>query len=181
MNQTTTEPAPAPVNRPKTTDKTKPLVLGGVIGALVLSLAACGYCVYDFTRGDAEITFDTTVGNNATTFEGGANITTVAEAVSDSVVSILTETRTTGYWGQDETSAAAGSGWALCRRRPAALSPCGRAAASQVWSAFSAPPPWFRPNYTPGLCEKQREKSGGTLLRSAKTGLWDKDMSRVPA
>ena len=74
MNQTTTEPAPAPVNRPKTTDKTKPLVLGGVIGALVLSLAACGYCVYDFTRGDAEITFDTTVGNNATTFEGGANI-----------------------------------------------------------------------------------------------------------
>ena len=110
MNQTTTKPAPAPVNRPKTTDKTKPLVLGGVIGALVLSLAACGYCVYDFTRGDAEITFDTTVGNNATTFEGGANITTVAEAVSDSVVSILTETRTTGYWGQDETSAAAGSG-----------------------------------------------------------------------
>ena len=28
-------------------------------------------------------------------------------------------------------------------------------------------------------CKKQREKSGGLFIQSAKTGLWDKDMSRL--
>ena len=59
---------------------------------------------------DTAITFDTGVGNNAATFTDGASITTIAESVSDSVVSIMTETRTTSYWGQDSSSTAAGSG-----------------------------------------------------------------------
>lgn len=94
------------------TDRLKPnrLLLGGVVAALVLSVAACGYCVCDYLRGDTAITFDTGVGNNAATFTDGASITTVAESVSDSVVSIMTETRTTSYWGQDSSSTAAGSG-----------------------------------------------------------------------
>ena len=97
---------------PSQIDKLKPnrLLLGGVVVALVLSVAACGYCVCDYLRGDTAITFDTGVGNNAATFTDGASITTVAESVSDSVVSIMTETRTTSYWGQDSSSTAAGSG-----------------------------------------------------------------------
>lgn len=90
--------------------RTRRLVFGGTIAAVVLSLAACTYCVLDFVRGDAEITFETGANNNAATFTDGASITTVADSVSDSVVSILTETRTTSYWGQDSSSTAAGSG-----------------------------------------------------------------------
>lgn len=106
----------SPSNSPETdkaqkkATRTRRLIFGGTIAAVVLSLAACTYCVLDFVRGDAEITFETGTNNNAATFTDGASITTVADSVSDSVVSILTETRTTSYWGQDSSSTAAGSG-----------------------------------------------------------------------
>lgn len=111
----TTAPAsasnnPEPDKAQKKATRTRRLVFGGTIAAIVLSLAACTYCVLDFVRGDAEITFETGTNNNAATFTDGASITTVADSVSDSVVSILTETRTSSYWGQDSSSTAAGSG-----------------------------------------------------------------------
>ena len=78
--------------------------------SLVCSVASFGYCVNDYLRGDAPITINAngTDSNSANFTEG--SIADVASKVSPSVVSIITETRTTSWFGQSSTSSAAGTG-----------------------------------------------------------------------
>lgn len=78
--------------------------------SLVLSIGSAGYCIYDATRGDTPITFNYPDSNsNSTSFTEGS-IADVAAKVTPGVVSIVTEIRTTDFFGQASTSSAAGTG-----------------------------------------------------------------------
>lgn len=92
----------------KTENKTIVYVIAGA--ALVFSATSLTFSALDYFSGDKPITFNNsgTDGNSANFTDG--SIEQVVSKVSPSVVSILTETRTTSWYGQSATSTAAGSG-----------------------------------------------------------------------
>lgn len=86
------------------------LILFTITGlALLVSIASLACCVYMFYRGNTPITFNSENDGNSANFTEGS-IADVANKVSPSVVSIITETRTMSFWGQESTSSAAGTG-----------------------------------------------------------------------
>lgn len=90
--------------------RTNPTILALLIVSLLVSCASLAYCIWDFVRGDTPITFNYpgADGNSASFTEG--SIAEVASKVTPGVVSIVTEVRTTGFFGQTSTSTAAGTG-----------------------------------------------------------------------
>ena len=86
------------------------IILFSITGlALIISLCSLYYSIMDFKNGATPITFNSSTDGNSTNFTDGS-IADVANKVSPSVVSIITETRTMSFWGQDSTSSAAGTG-----------------------------------------------------------------------
>lgn len=89
-----------------------PTVLGLIIAALVMSCGSVGYCIYDFLQGNETVI----ISNNQPSSDGNSlnftegSIADIASKVSPSVVSILTEVRTTSFFGTTSTSTAAGTG-----------------------------------------------------------------------
>ncbi len=94
----------------KTSVTFKAVVISLLIVSLLMSAASLAYAIWDFLREDAPITFnyDGKDGNSANFVEG--SIAEVAAKVTPGVVSIVTEVRTTGFFGQTNTSTAAGTG-----------------------------------------------------------------------
>lgn len=90
--------------------RTNPAVLALLIVSLLVSCASLSYCIWDFVRGDTPITFNYpgADGNNTSFTEG--SIAEIASKVTPGVVSIVTEVKTTGFFGQTSTSTAAGTG-----------------------------------------------------------------------
>ena len=87
------------------------LVIGTLAGASILfSSASLGLTVYNIYRGNGGNSFLYSLfDGNYTSFAEGT-VAEVSSRVAPSVVSILTETRTTNWFGQDTTSSAAGTG-----------------------------------------------------------------------
>lgn len=90
--------------------RTNPVILALLVVSLLVSCASLSYCIWDFVRGDTPITFNYpgADGNNTSFTEG--SIAEIASKVTPGVVSIVTEVRTTGFFGQTSTSTAAGTG-----------------------------------------------------------------------
>lgn len=90
--------------------RTNPVILGLLVVSLLVSCASLSYCIWDFVRGDTPITFNYpgADGNNTSFTEG--SIAEIASKVTPGVVSIVTEVKTTGFFGQTSTSTAAGTG-----------------------------------------------------------------------
>lgn len=78
--------------------------------AFLFSGVSLTFSILDYYNGDTPITISQTGadGNSASFTEG--SIAEVASKVSDSVVSITTEVRTTSWFGQSSTATAAGTG-----------------------------------------------------------------------
>ena len=74
----------------------------------VCSVFALAFSIYNYNNSSARVTWNGNDGNSANFTDG--SIADVANKVSPSVVSITTETRTTGWFGQSSTSTAAGTG-----------------------------------------------------------------------
>ena len=87
------------------------LVIGTLAGASILiSSASLGLTIYNTYRGNGGNSFLYSLfDGNYTSFAEGT-VAEVSSRVAPSVVSILTETRTTNWFGQDTTSSAAGTG-----------------------------------------------------------------------
>lgn len=89
-----------------------PTALGLIIAALVMSCGSVGYCIYDFLQGNETVV----ISNNQPSNDGNSlnftegSIADIASKVSPSVVSIVTEVRTTSFFGTTSTSTAAGTG-----------------------------------------------------------------------
>lgn len=79
--------------------------------ALIFALISCAMSIIIYERGATPITFSSNSGvdGNSANFTEGS-VADVANSVKKAVVSILTETRTMGYFGQSATSSAAGTG-----------------------------------------------------------------------
>lgn len=95
--------------KPKTGEKTAAIVLASF--ALFFALSASAFSFLTYQNSLTPITFlgsSGTDGNSANFVEG--SIADVADSVSKSVVSILTETRTMSYFYGASTSTAAGTG-----------------------------------------------------------------------
>lgn len=75
----------------------------------VCSVFALGFSIYNYNNSSARVTWNGSTDGNSANFTDGS-IADVANKVSPSVVSITTETRTTGWFGQSSTSSAAGTG-----------------------------------------------------------------------
>lgn len=75
----------------------------------VCSVFALGFSIYNYNNSSARVTWGSSADGNSANFTDGS-IADVANKVSPSVVSITTETRTTGWFGQSSTSSAAGTG-----------------------------------------------------------------------
>lgn len=88
----------------------KVLTLILAIFAFIFAGASLTISIIDYQNGDTPLTITQTGtdGNSANFTEG--SIADVANKVSSSVVSITTEIRTTGWFGQSSTSTAAGTG-----------------------------------------------------------------------
>lgn len=83
-------------------------VLVGI--SLVASLTSLGFNIINAFRGDDPITFNYSSSNgNAIEFQEGS-IADVANQVAPGVVSIVTEIRSTNFFGQSSTGSAAGTG-----------------------------------------------------------------------
>lgn len=85
-----------------------------VISASCLALACSGlsltFSLVNYLKGDAPITFTpSSIDGNSAKFTDGS-IADIAEKVSPSVVSILTETRQESWFGQSSTNNSAGTG-----------------------------------------------------------------------
>lgn len=89
---------------------TSPVILALLVVSLLVSCASLSYCIWDFVRGDTPITFNHPgADGNDTSFTEGS-IAEIASKVTPGVVSIVTEVKTTGFFGQTSTSTAAGTG-----------------------------------------------------------------------
>ena len=75
----------------------------------VCSVFALGFSIYNYNNSSARVTWGSSADGNSANFTDGS-IADVANKVSPSVVSITTETRTMGWFGQSTTSSAAGTG-----------------------------------------------------------------------
>lgn len=87
------------------------LVIGTMAGsALLFSGVSLGLSIYNTYRGNGGTSFLYSLfDGNYTSFTDGT-VAEVSSRVAPSVVSILTETRNTNWFGQDTTSSAAGTG-----------------------------------------------------------------------
>lgn len=87
------------------------LVIGTMAGsALLFSGVSLGLSIYNTYRGNGGTSFLYSLfDGNYTSFTDGT-VAEVSNRVAPSVVSILTETRNTNWFGQDTTSSAAGTG-----------------------------------------------------------------------
>lgn len=103
----TVQPTPAPTAKSGAGFKV------AVITLLILALATAGtglaLSIINFTAEDAPITFNYGNDGNSIEFTEGS-IAEVASKVAPGVVSIITETRTTGWFGQSSTQTSAGTG-----------------------------------------------------------------------
>ncbi len=75
----------------------------------VCSVFALGFSIYNYNNSSARVTWGSSADGNSANFTDGS-IADVASKVSPSVVSITTETRTMGWFGQSSTSTTAGTG-----------------------------------------------------------------------
>ena len=83
--------------------------------ALILGGVSTTYMIADLLNGDQPITFNSSdADGNSINFTDGS-IADVANSVSPSIVSVITETRTMSYFGQAQSSTAAGSGIIVSR------------------------------------------------------------------
>ena len=88
----------------------KPIALTLLAITTLCSITALGLSIYNYKNtGTTAITLPAGADGNAVSFEEGS-IAEIASKVSPAVVSITTETRTYGYFGQEQTSSAAGTG-----------------------------------------------------------------------
>lgn len=85
------------------------IVISLLCVSLLTSAASLAYVIWDFLRGDTPITFNYAGDGNSANFTEGS-IAEVASKVTPGVVSIVTEVRTTSFFGQSSTSTAAGTG-----------------------------------------------------------------------
>lgn len=87
------------------------MVTVGIVAAIVMSAGGLSISLMDHFRGDNPITISADAGKdgNSANFTEGS-IADIATSVSKSVVSILTETRTMSWFGQESTASAAGTG-----------------------------------------------------------------------
>lgn len=101
-----------------TTEPSQPAKTGtgfkiSVITLLIIALATAGtglaLSIINLTAEDAPITFNYDNDGNTIEFTDGS-IADVANKVAPGVVSIITETRTTGWFGQSSTQTSAGTG-----------------------------------------------------------------------
>ena len=101
------------VKKDEVTIKTTTSKAAIVLSAIALILGGCGlyFGIMAYQKTGTPITFldGGTDGNSANFVEG--SIADVAEKVSKSVVSIVTSTKTTNFFGQSTDSAAAGTGY----------------------------------------------------------------------
>lgn len=105
-----TSVAPAVAEKSHSKFSSRVLIIALVSVTFLLSSASFAYAIWDLMRGDTPITFNYPENDgNQTTFESGT-IAEVAHKVAPGVVSIVTEVRTTGSFGQTSTSTAAGTG-----------------------------------------------------------------------
>ena len=99
------------VEAPKPSPKSQPNV-PTVLSSVAIILASLGLIIsgLSYQKSSTPITFPTssTDGNSANFVEG--SIADIADKVSPSVVSIVTETKTTSYFGRSYSSSAAGTG-----------------------------------------------------------------------
>lgn len=103
-----TAKADQPAKKSKVSSQSVMIALLGV--SLLASACSLSYCIWDSLQGDTPITFnyDGSDGNSVTFTSG--SIAEVAAKVTPGVVSIVTEVRTTGFFGQTKTTTAAGTG-----------------------------------------------------------------------
>lgn len=86
------------------------LVCGTLVAVSTLcSASALGLSIYNYRQVTTPLTINTGIDGNSISFIEGS-IAEIAAKVSPSVVSIITETRTTGWFGQSSSSSAAGTG-----------------------------------------------------------------------
>jgi serine protease Do len=78
----------------------------------VLALSAFGISTYSYYHGSTVTNYNYGPDGNSLNFESGS-IADVASKVSESVVSITTEVRTESWFGTEQTSTAAGTGFIL--------------------------------------------------------------------
>lgn len=119
MNPVSQNTNPNPANNPQVvfvppkTEKSSTGFKIFVITFLVLTLAtagsALGLSIYNYLADDTPITVNYGSDGNSANFTEGS-IAEVAARVAPGVVSILTETRTTGWFGQSSTQTSAGTG-----------------------------------------------------------------------
>ncbi len=88
----------------------QPVIITLLSLTMVASAAGLGLSIWNFYQDDQPITFNygSSDGNSANFTEG--SIAEVASKVTPSVVSIVTEVRTTNFFGQSSTATAAGTG-----------------------------------------------------------------------
>lgn len=97
----------------KSENKTLPIVALCVSGvAILMSGTAFGVMAYNAVNGRS-LGFNFLDSNSANFTEG--SIADIANKVSPSVVSIVTETRTSSYYGQSSTASAAGTGMIISK------------------------------------------------------------------
>ena len=99
------------VKPPKKPLPYKPIALTLLAITTLCSITALGLSIYNYYHSDGgtSITLPAGADGNAVAFKEGS-IAEVASKVSPAVVSITTETRTYGYFGQEQTAEAAGTG-----------------------------------------------------------------------
>lgn len=113
---TETTPPPVPPKASPTTSKTPLIIAASVVGTLiVIGLGLLGwYVTTTYLRPNAQPSLTTTNDGNTTITAEESSIAAVAEKVGPSVVSIITETRSSSYFGPT-TGEAAGTGIILSK------------------------------------------------------------------
>ncbi len=101
----------APVASPNsdTPNRTSTALVVFAVVACLCSIASLSLSIYNYQQGATPITIAAGSDGNSASFTEGS-IAEIANKVSPAVVSILTETRTTSFFGLSQTSEAAGTG-----------------------------------------------------------------------
>lgn len=109
-NPTGVQPEPKLVQKSTKSKKSPNYTVICLCLTMAMSLTSLGFSIYAFTKTDNPITFNYSGSDdNSLTFTEGS-IADVAQRVAPSVVSIITEVESTGFFGQSYTSEAAGTG-----------------------------------------------------------------------
>lgn len=103
------QPLPHTVHHAKTGTGFKIITTVLLILALLASAASLTLSIIMYTADDTPVTFRYGNDGNSLSFTEGS-IAEVASQVAPGVISIVTETRTTSWFGQSETSTSAGTG-----------------------------------------------------------------------